>query len=121
MAIINKNKFVHRLMMEVLAYNIHNKRCVDNIDGDKTNNCFYNLRYATNQENNFNMKIRSDNTSGYKGVLWHKKRGKRVAVVYFKTKLIHIGYFEKKEDAIEARQSKARELFGLYVHKSEMI
>ena len=115
-----KNKTVHRLVMETFAFNIYNKRFIDHIDGNKTNNCIFNLRYATQQENNFNQKLRCDNTSGYKGVLWHKKREKWVAQIYLKTKLIHIGYYNDKEDAIEARRRKARELFGCFIHSSEM-
>lgn len=116
----NRRKNVHRLVMEAFALNVFNKPCIDHIDGNKTNNCIYNLRYATYQENNFNTKIRSDNTSGSKGVMWHKKRSKWVSVIYYNKKMIHIGYFELKDDAIHARQLKARELFGQFIHSSEM-
>lgn len=47
---------------------------IDHIDGNGRNNAITNLRLATMQENNRNMKTRSDNTSGHKGVQWRKER-----------------------------------------------
>lgn len=48
---------------------------VDHRDGDKTNNRISNLRDASQGMNACNATRRSDNTTGYKGVVYSKWRG----------------------------------------------
>lgn len=45
----------------------------DHKDRNELNNRKHNLRLATQQENNFNKSVRSDNNSGITGVNWSKK------------------------------------------------
>lgn len=49
-----KNFFVQRLVAESFIPNVDNKQFVDHIDGNKKNNCVYNLRWVTRQENDSN-------------------------------------------------------------------
>jgi len=44
----------------------------DHADGNGLNNRRYNLRPADASQNSCNRRMRSDNTSGFKGVSWHK-------------------------------------------------
>ena len=48
---------------------------VDHIDQDSSNNSIQNLRLANRSQNAVNMKLKSSNTTGFKGVSWHKSRG----------------------------------------------
>jgi len=48
---------------------------VDHIDQDSSNNSIQNLRLANRSQNAMNMKLKSSNTTGFKGVSWHKSRG----------------------------------------------
>lgn len=48
-------------------------------------------------------KLHKGNKSGHKGVTWMENRGKWRAYIGFQGKQITLGYFEEKEDAIEAR------------------
>lgn len=76
-------KFIklHRLLALHFIPNPDNLPCVDHIDRNKLNNSLVNLRWVTKAQNNFNIKIRSDNTSGYIGVCWHKKDRKWIAQI----------------------------------------
>lgn len=73
----------------------------DNTGNYEPSNCCW----ATWSEQNHNRGMQSNNTSGTKGVSYHKPYEKWVAYIYTDRKRIHIGYFKNKEEAIEARKS----------------
>lgn len=52
----------------------------------------------------FNSKISTENTSGVKGVSFHKKSGKWRAQIRYSYKNHYLGLYEKIEDAAEARR-----------------
>ena len=79
-------------------------KVIDHISGDSTDNRITNLRLATHAENNKNRSIPKDNTSGHIGVYLDKVTGKWRVHIGSNSKLIHIGYFKNKEDAIKARK-----------------
>ena len=117
---LNRNiKRVHQLVVCAFLTNPENKNCVDHIDNDRLNNKLLNLRYATQHENHFNANLSRRNTSGAKGVSYHIIKKKWRARIKINSKEIHLGYFERIEDAIQARQIKANELFGEFCHSSE--
>jgi hypothetical protein len=87
---------------------------VDHMDGDTLNNRRSNLRQCSTQQNIQNQTIRSDNSSGFKGVFWDKGLKKwraRIKVNYVGK---HLGCFSKKEDAAIAYNNAAVENFGEY-------
>lgn len=57
-------------------------------------------------------KVRSDNKTGYKGVtiIRNKSKTRYKAGIAIKGKQIHLGYFDKLEDAVKARE-KAEEKY----------
>jgi len=73
----------------------------DHIDGNRYNNCKNNLRWVTQAENAQNCRLRSDNTSGFKGICWYNKRRWKAGISLDKRRR-HIGYFDTKEEAAEA-------------------
>lgn len=72
--------------------------CIDHIDGNRSNNAISNLRLATTQENNRNGTLRSDNTSGHKGVYWRAERKSwRVVLNVSKGKVKQFGCYKDFE------------------------
>jgi hypothetical protein len=86
--------------------------CVDHIDRNKLNVQESNLRPATYSEDEVNKGLRSDSTSGFKGVSWHKSRKKWRARISSKKKEIHLGYFDTAEEAALAYDSTAMRFYG---------
>ena len=72
---------------------------IDHIDRDKANNCFSNLREASNAQNCQNRKKRSDNASGCPGVDRH--HGRWSARIQVNGKRIFLGAFAHKDEAIK--------------------
>jgi HNH endonuclease/AP2 domain len=92
---------------------------VDHIDGDLTNNMRVNLRLCTRSENGQNQRKHRDNTSGFKGVSWHKQRKYWVAHIRLNRKLLHLGCFDTAEQASAAYQAAAERLFGDFKRAQE--
>ena len=93
---------------------INSNKLIDHIDGDTLNNCRANLRECTIAENIRNQKIRSTNTSGFKGVSFYKNRNKYAARIMYNYNARFIGLFFTAEGAARAYNQRAKELFGEY-------
>lgn len=87
---------------------------VDHKNGDKPDNRKSNLRVCTVAGNQHNRGARSDNTSGFKGVSFHKSARKWVAVICLDSKNRHLGCFATKEDAARAYNEAAIILHGAF-------
>ena len=116
---ISFNKNIHKLVAEAFLINPLNKPFVDHKNNDKLDNNVRNLRYVTNQENQMNSKLSSRNSSNHKGISYNKKINKWMAQIKFNGKNKNLGYFDKIEDAINARVKMAKELFGEYINSCE--
>lgn len=83
---------------------------VDHADGNGLNNQRDNLRCASRSQQAANRKLRTDNTSGFRGVRWAKGRWR--AVIGFETKIFHLGYFSDPVAAAHAYDRAAKKYFG---------
>jgi AP2 domain len=92
---------------------------VDHADGDGLNNCRYNLRDGTGFRNSANRGLRSDSTTGYKGV-WRSGR-KWGASVGIDGKQIYLGTFGTPEEAAYAYDQAAVSHFGEYARTNAMM
>ena len=87
----------------------------DHINGDGLDNRRSNLREVTAVENGRNRRRDRDNTSGFKGVCWHKRDRKWQAGIRDGGKSPrHLGYFSTAEEAAHAYDAAAREMHGEY-------
>ena len=84
----------------------------DHRDNDPSNNKWANLRDATSSQGSMNTRRRSDNTSGFKGVWFEKRRNHWVADIEANGRKHHLGSFPTAEAAKAARDEAARRLHG---------
>lgn len=84
---------MHRFIMKPQG------QIIDHIDGNRLNNQKVNLRLCNQSENLCNRPKQLNNTSGYKGVHWHIKRGCWQANIKINQVQIYLGSFKTKEDA----------------------
>ncbi len=89
---------MHRVILERMGYKDFARS--DHIDQDTLNNLRNNLRPATAEQNNCNRGKQRNNTSGYIGVSWNRRRKKWRAYINGKGK--HLGYFDDIKDAARA-------------------
>jgi hypothetical protein len=80
---------------------------IDHRDNDHGNNRWINLRPATAQQNALNSKRATSNTSGFKGVSWHKSAAKWSAYIVLNGKKRHLGLHETAEAAHDAYMAAA--------------
>lgn len=97
---------LHRLIMDFPD------KLVDHINGEKWDNRKEKLRVANKQQNARNHKLFASNSSGVTGVSWHSRDKNWSAYITFENKMIHLGSFQNKEDAIKARQEAELKYFG---------
>ncbi|WP_052469430.1 HNH endonuclease [Pseudomonas massiliensis] len=105
----------HRLIWE-MHYGTLGDREIDHVNGIGTDNRLANLRIATRSENLCNTRLRSDNTSGVKG-LYRLRTGKWRAEIYLHGKRITFGPFETVEAGKSALAAKRTELHGAFANE----
>jgi hypothetical protein len=91
-----RREYMHRLLC--------NGDLVDHVNQNGLDNRRNNLREATKSLNTINSKIRSDNKTGYRGVVLNKKTGKYQAEYKLDGSRHYLGLFETPELANEAIQ-----------------
>ncbi len=107
---------MHRLILERMGYK--NFVQTDHKNRNRLDNCRSNLRPATVRQNQQNHKRRSDNTSGYMGVGWH--RGQWRARITVNGKLIDLGYFDNVKEAAKVRNAAALKYHGDFATLNEV-
>lgn len=85
---------------------------IDHIDGNPSNNAIANLRLATRAQQMANIKRASTNTSGFKGVSFHKKSSRWRAYISISGRPKHLGYFDSPERANAAYVEAAKAIRG---------
>lgn len=105
-----KQVLMHRMILALTDPKVG----VDHIDRNTLNNCRDNLRLADKSQNGHNTGKRRVNTSGYKGVSWHRQSGKWLAQIVADKKWHYLGIYETPEAAHAAYCKAADRLHGQY-------
>ena len=124
-----KTANIHRMVAEAFVSKLEGCNVVNHLDGNKGNNICNNLEWCNSSKNNKHAfdtgliskeniaksvmnpnKQNKSNTSGRKGVYYNKQCKKWMAYIRVKGKQTYLGVYEKKEDAIQARIEKEKEL-----------
>ena len=87
---------------------------IDHINGNGLDNRKCNLRFCTIAENRRNVGRQKNNTSGYKGVYFNKRRGKYSSEIMADSKKIFLGYFTTIEEAYAAYCEAAKKYHGKF-------
>ena len=114
------NSYIHRLVAQEFIENPDNKKYVDHIDHNGTDNTILNLRWVSNSENSMNRAKQANTTSKYKGVCFRKKENKWVANIMLNGRRKHIGYFTNEKEAGRKYNESAIELFGVHAFLNEI-
>jgi len=89
-------------------------RWVDHINKDTSDDRWFNLRLATPKQNAMNRTTHLNNSSGKKGVCWHKHYEKWWAYIMLNGYNKNLGFFDRIDDAILARKQAEVIYFGEY-------
>jgi hypothetical protein len=108
----NERSKAHRIAWLLLTKTDPGSLQIDHMNGNKTDNRACNLRLASVSQNLCNKKRQANNTSGYKGVCYHKITGKWAARIRLNKCLRHLGLFPTPELAHMAYAKAAAELHG---------
>jgi hypothetical protein len=98
---------MHREVLQAPA----NER-VDHINYNGLDNRRGNLRLCTKAQNQYAQPLRADNTSGYRGVSWHKATKRWYASIAKHGHQYGLGFHISREEAAACYNVAARKLFG---------
>ena len=111
----SKNKqnsiFMHRFIMKP-----NKGMVIDHLDGNPLNNQKKNLRICTHSENMRNRNLYVNNTSGFKGVYWHKTTKKWMSYIRINKKSLYLGIYTCPIDAAKAYNDAALKYHGEFAH-----
>lgn len=109
---LNGKKYQAHRLAWLYVYGTQPPDRIDHKNTDRLNNRIANLRAATNTQNMQNSGRNHANTSGFKGVDWHKSKRKWRATAKHEGRSKHLGYFETPELASVAYVCFAKQHHG---------
>ena len=108
--------YLHRFLITTKKGEI-----VDHINGDRLDNRKCNLRLCTHVQNIYNCGMSKNNTSGFKGVYWHKRSKAWRAKICHNRKTIVLGEFKTAKEAAVAYDEAALKCHGEFAVTNKML
>lgn len=113
--VIDKNIYlIHRIIY--LWHHKYLPDTLDHINNNRQDNRIENLRPATVSQNSQNRSISVRNTTGVKGVYFHKRKGQYVARIRSQQKNLFYRYCETIEEAEKCLQVAREKIHGEYAN-----
>lgn len=109
----NKNCYLHRFLFNLNDGNI----LVDHENQNTLDNRRANLRLANKSKNAMNAKLRSDNSSGIRGVSWNSSKKKWEVYININSKRIKLGYYKDLREAKKIREKADIKYYGSFRKK----
>jgi hypothetical protein len=109
----NKDGMI-RMARAILGLTKGDRRYADHINRNTLDNRRSNLRIVTSSQNCWNSVKHRNNTSGYKGVYWHKRTGTWMVRIRVNYKRLFLGHFSSLEDAANAYREAVAKYHGEY-------
>lgn len=106
---IDSERYVCHRLAWLFTYKSWPDGDIDHVNGDRSDNRITNLREAEDK-NCWNASIRTDNSSGVKGVSYHRGIGKYIARINYKGITFNLGVFETIQEAEIIVRKKREEL-----------
>ena len=107
---INGNQFsvyMHRVILSTFKGLLTDHRNTNTLDNRRLN-----LRLCNKSENAHNCGVRSDNSSGHRGICWHKRAKKWQVRLKSHNVNKYLGTFTTLQDAVAARKAAEEKYVG---------
>lgn len=114
-AIHSRFHFSHRLAW-AHVHEAWPREQIDHINGNREDNRIANLREATAAENQQNICLQKNSSSGIKGVNYDKRRGKWIVWIGVNKKSMYCGGYESKEEAAEVARKVREQVHGAFTN-----
>lgn len=114
---IRTGKSFHKVLMHRVLLTRTKGQEVDHKNGNGIDNRKRNLRICTKIQNHWNRGKSKRNTSGYKGVHWHRASKKWSANITANHKKHFLGYFTSKKKAAMVYAVAAKKLHKEFANK----
>lgn len=115
---INRKPFYAHRLAWLYVYGEFPKYHIDHINIVRDDNRLANLRACEPLENSWNVKKRSHNKTGFRGVYWNKRAKKFRAQISICKVKTYLGEYDTPEQASAAYEAKAKELHGAFYREA---
>lgn len=113
---VDGKKYLGHRLAWLIVYGNWPQGIIDHINGDGTDNRLRNLREATGSQNQHNSRLRSDSSTGLKGVSISRRENKYRATIKRNGRQVYLGLFSTAQEAHAAYCEAADELHGEFAN-----